>query len=236
MPSEAKVQGVTPHKAIRFGLVSAGLLGLVIISLAFNLQLSSASNNADSIGKVNVDANVSQWEIGSGQFNGEFVIAQGQGIELGLRAQERFEGLLQVTGDKGNRVGVYEAASGSTGGNNATWNYDFHVDLSQAKGNAKGKDLSDYKLVLEQDYTGQSLFGQLGFDPVELPLNAEPLGVCSTDTFTSTLCQQSWNPGFGNTDFDPSVEGTYNLRLVLTPETFNGQPLAVAIRVNVSDQ
>lgn len=236
MPSEAKVQGVIPYKAIRFGLVSAGLLGLVIISLAFNLQLSSASNNVDSIGKVNVDANVSQWEIGSDQFNGEFVIAQGQGIELGLRAQERFEGLLQVTGDKGNRVGVYEAASGSTGGNNATWNYDFHVDLSQAEGNAKGKDLNDYKLVLEQDYTEQDLFGALGSDPVQLPLKAESAGgVCSEDTFTSTLCQQSWNPGFGNDDFNPTAEGTYNLRLVLTPETFNGQPLAVAIRVNVSN-
>jgi hypothetical protein len=60
-------------------------------------------------------------------------------------------------------------------------------------------------------------------------------GVCSADTFTNTLCQQSWNPGFGNTDFDPDAEGTYHLRLVLLPDTFSGPPLAVAIQINVED-
>jgi hypothetical protein len=143
---------------------------------------------------------------------------------------------LEVTCDRGNRVGVYEAATGDTGGNNATWNYDWHVDLSNATGNAEGKVLADYKLVLEQDFTGQSLFGELGSDPVILPLAAEPDGACSPDTFEAEhLCQQSWNPGFGNDDFDPDEEATYNLWLVLTPETFSGPPLAVVIQINVSD-
>jgi hypothetical protein len=236
MPRKTKIQSVTPHQAIHFGLIAAGLLALVIFSLGFILQLS-ASNNAGSIGKVTLDANVSQWNVGSGQFNGEFVIAEGQGVELGLRAQKRGEGLLEVSGTNGNRVGVYQATTGvSSGTNNATWNYDFHVDLSKATGNAKGKDLNDYELVLEQNYTTQNLFGVLGSDPVQLPLNAEPVGVCVTSTFTSTLCQQSWNPGFGNTDFDANAEGTYDLRLVLTPKTFNGQPLAVAVKVNVSNE
>ncbi|WP_340102440.1 hypothetical protein [Rhodohalobacter sp. 8-1] len=139
-----------------------------------------------------------------------------------------------MTGDNGNRVGVYSAPTGiSSGTNNGTWNYDWHVDLSGATGKAKGKTLSDYKLVLEQNFTEQSLFGALGYDPVELPMVS---GICDSDSFDAdNLCQQSWNPGFGNSDYDPNVERTYNLRLVLTPETFNGQPLAVAIRVNVQD-
>lgn len=135
---------------------------------------------------------------------------------------------MGVTGDNGDRVAVYEAPAGpspqSPGDNNGTWNYDFHVDLSNARNRHEGRSLSDYRLVLEQDFTEESLFGALGSDPVELPLAAEPGGVCSNDTFSQTLCQQSWNPGFGNADYDPDAEDSYNLRLVLTPETFNAQP------------
>jgi hypothetical protein len=190
-------------------------------------------SDAGSLGKITVGTEVSEWEVGSGQFNGEFVTAEGQGVQLGLRAQERFEGLLDVTPANGDRVGVYEAETGDTGGNNATWNYDFHVDLSDATGRHAGKTLSDYRLVLEQDFTEENLFGELGSDPVELPMVA---GICDTDTFDADdLCQQSWNPGFGNDDFDPDVEDAYTLRLVLTPETFNAQPLAVVIQVDVTD-
>jgi hypothetical protein len=197
----------------------------------------TVGTSAGSVGKVTLDTEVSQWDVGSGQFNGEFITAEGQGVVIGLRAQERFEGLLGVTGAQGNRVAVYEALTGiSSGDNNGTWNYDFHVDLSGARGNARNRTLEDYRLVLEQDFTAQSLFGLLGSDPVLLPMAAEPAGVCSVDTFDAdSLCQQSWNPGFGNTDYDPTVARTYNLRLVLTPETFSGPPLAVVIRVNVID-
>lgn len=212
---------------------------------SFDVQQSSfgkqtAGSNAKSLGKVTLDTEVSSWDIGDGNFNGEFITAEGQGVVIGLRAIERFVGLLGVTGDKGNRVAIYEASTGiSSGINNGTWNYDFHVDLSNAKGRHSGKSLSDYSLVLEQDFTEQSLFGVLGSDPVQLPLDAEPpvgSGVCSNDSFdAASLCQQSWNPGFGNTDYDPNEERTYNLRLVLTPATFNGNPLAVTMRVIVAD-
>lgn len=200
---------------------------------------SPAGASTGSLGKVTIGTNVSSWNLGSGQFNGHFVTAETQGVVIGLRAQERFVGPLQVTGDRGNRVGVYEAATGiSDHLGRATWNYDFHVDLSNATGNARGKVLADYRLVLEQDYTAQNLFGALGSDPVELPLDAQSAGgVCSNSTFDATsLCQQSWNPKFGNSDFDPEAERTYNLRLVLTPKTFNGPPLAVAIQVVVADE
>lgn len=213
----------------------------------------TVGSQAGSLGKVTFDTEVSSWDIGTGNPNGEFITAEGQGVVIGLRALERFEGLLGVTGTKGNRVAVYEAPAGFSSDPNednlGTWNYDFHVDLSDAKGRHAGKTLSDYRLLLEQDFTGQSLFGALGSDPVELPLTAEPPtgeGVCSNDSFDpDELCQQSWNPGFGNgptreaagqgAAYDPDEERTYHLRLVLVPETFNAQPLAVAMRVIVSD-
>mgnify|MGYP006279677189 CR=1 FL=1 len=201
----------------------------------------TVGSQAGSLGKVTLDTEVSSWDIGTGNPNGEFITAEGQGVVIGLRALERFQGLLGVTGTRGNRVAVYEAPAGpsplSAGDNNGTWNYDFHVDLSGARGKHAGKTLSDYTLLLEQDFTDQSLFGALGSDPVRLPLAAEPpvgTGVCSNDTFSSTLCQQSWNAGFGNTDYDPDEEGTYDLRLILLPETFRARPLAVAIRVIVT--
>lgn len=219
-------------------MVVALALGTMLTALAQGQATNG--NAANSLGKTTLGTEVSSWNVGSGQINGEFVTAELQGIEIGLRAQERFEGLgLLVGGTNGNRVGVYEADTGHTGdvGDNlGTWNYDFHVDLSGATGNAEGRTLSDYRLTLEQDFTQESLFGLFGADPVELPLGQEGVdGVCSADSFTDTLCQQSWNPGFGNDDFDPDAEDTYNLRLVLTPETFDGPPLAVAIKVNVVD-
>lgn len=209
------------------------VMGVAGIAMAY----PTSGSNAGSLGKVTVGTDVSEWEVGSGQFNGEFTVAERQGIELGLRIQERFVGLVEAKSEQGGRLGVYEVKTGSTGGdNNGAWNYDWHVDLSNAKGQAKGKTLSDYQLVLEQDFTEQSLFGALGSDPVELPLAAEGNGgVCSAGTFTPTLCQQSWNPGFGNTDYDPFEERSYNLRLILIPDTFNGPPVAVSIRVDVSD-
>ena len=57
-------------------------------------------------------------------------------------------------------------------------------------------------------------------------------GVCFDGFETDFVCQQSWNPLFA-TDFDITAETTYNLRLVLTRETFKGLPLAVRIQVNV---
>lgn len=207
----------------------------------------TGGTEAGSLGEVTLDTDVSEWNVGSGQPNGQFITAEGQGVEIGLRAQERFGGLLGVTGDRGDRVAVYEAPAApsprSPGDNNGTRNYDFHVDLSDARGRHAGKTLSDYRLVLEQDFTGQSLFGSLGSDPVELPMVE---GVCVSSTFDpDNLCQQSWNPGFGNSPdreedgegaaYDPDEERDCHLRPVLTPETFNAQSLAVAIRVEVRD-
>lgn len=226
------------------------LVMMMAIALAMSVMVpamaaqTTSGNAANSLGKTTLDTTVyatdsTEMNYGDGIPNGQWVTAEIQGVVLGLRATDRTDGLLGVTGTNGNRVGVYEASTGFDGNttNRAEWNYEWSVDLSGATGNAEGRTLSDYSLVLEQDYTEESLFGVLGSDPVELPLDAEPpvgLGVC--DAFDADfLCQQSWNPTFGNTDFDPTVEGTYSFRLVLTPATFSGPSLAVAIQVNVTD-
>ena len=135
------------------------LIFLIIIGLlAMGIMAGTAlANKAGSLGKITVGTDVSEWNIGTGQLNGEFVVSEIQGIELGLRIQERFVGPITVICDCGDRVGVYEASTGESSANRATWNYDWHVDLSNAKGNARGRTLHDYRLFLEQDYTEQSL-------------------------------------------------------------------------------
>lgn len=219
-------------------LVTAMVVGLMVSTVGAASAGPGNGNpgggdGAKSLGETTLDTQVSEWDVGTGQPNGEFITAERQGVELGLRAQERNEGLgLLASGTNGDRVAGYEAETGDTGGNNATWNYDWHVDLSEATGRFAGTDLADYRLVLEQDFSDENIFG-LGVGTVELPMVE---GICSADTFNpDSLCQQSWNPGFGNDDFDPDEEGTYNLRLLLTPETFDGPPLAVAIQVDVVD-
>lgn len=72
---------------------------------------SNTPNNAGSLGKTTVDAEVG-WTVGSGQFDGEFITAETQGVVIGLRAQERFVGTIDVIADQGGRVGVYEASIG----------------------------------------------------------------------------------------------------------------------------
>ena len=143
--------------------------------LALGLMAGPAmANKAGSLGKITVGTDVSEWNIGTGQSNGEFVVSKLQGIELGLRAQERFESPITVTGDQGNRVGVYEADTGGREENNATWNYDFHVDLSNAKGNAQGSNLDGYRLFLEQNFTERVFSGV----PASIPLNSPSLAGC----------------------------------------------------------
>lgn len=157
---------------------------------------------------------------GSGQLNGEFVIVQRDGIEIGLRITDRKDGLLTVSGKS---KGTYHAPTGLDQGEaRAEWNYDIHVDL-------RGTDttLADYQLTLTQTFTPK-LAGSA--NPLD-PTFPEATG----DLFdNAVLFQQSWNPVFFNDEFDPFAEGTYNLVLKLHPKG-GGSPLIAQTKVIVSD-
>jgi len=207
---------------------------------AINIQSGkkqTVGSGAKSIGKVTVGTDASVWDSdiprddtegiypigGSGQINGEFAIAERKGIQIGMRIQERREGTYEASG---KRVGVYESETGFSSGTRAVWNYDWHVDLRDAKGKLADKTLGDYDLTLETDIA-ESLFGFP--EPVDLTFG----GGFGPDN--ALLFQSSFNPDFGNNTFDATVEATYNFRLVLTPKTFSGGPLAVKVQVVVSN-
>lgn len=160
--------------------------------------------------------------------NGAFVTGERYGVQVGIRAQERgFGPTLPVTRSK--QTGVYQASTGySTGGpgvNNATWNYDLHIDLRNAQGVAAGKTLGDYTLVLDSDIS-TSFFG------CAFPCD---LSVFPFYSSTIELFQTSQNPKFGNLAFDATVEDSYFFTLTLTPKTFNGPAITARMRVDVSN-
>ena len=159
---------------------------------------------------------------GSGQINGEFTVVRRNGIEIGLRATDRTDGLLTAFG---KRQGVYEAATGfdpGTCGDCAEWNYDFHVDLSETD-----TTLIDYDLTLVQTFAPK-----LGGESGQIDLAAREAFPGLTDL--AVLYQSSQNPTFFDTAFDPTVEGTYHLKLTLKPVK-GGPPLIAQIRVIVRD-
>lgn len=212
--------------------------GIVLASSGIGAAVAGSPSGP---GKVLVGVDATEWDSatapdagtgivpigGSGQINGEFTTAERNGIQIGLRAQERFVGPLAASASKNSKVGIYEAATGvSDGSGRATWNYDWHVDLRGAQGVAAGTTLADYDLRLETDIADATLFG------FPLPLDLAFGGAVPGNT---VLYQSSQNPKFGNAPFDAAVEGTYHFRLVLTPVTFNGPPLAVTIEVSVTN-
>ena len=161
---------------------------------------------------------------GSGQVNGNFVTGKRYGVEIAIRASQRFLGLLDVTRNK--NAGVYAAETGvSDGLGRATWNYDLHVDLRSAQGVAAGKTLGDYTLVLDSDISA-SFFGCL------YPCD---LGAFIPASSGIVLLQTSQNPKFGNPPFDSTAEDTYSFTLTLTPKTFNGPPITARMLVDVTN-
>ena len=159
---------------------------------------------------------------GSGQLNGQFVTGERYGVQVGIRAQERFAGpTLPVT--RAKQVGVYQAATGvSDLRGRATWNYDLHIDLRNAQGVAAGKTLGDYTLVLDSDIS-PAFFG-CAF-PCDLTAAFLPS--------TVLLSQTSQNPTFGNPTFDAFLADSYTFTLTLTPKTFNGPSITARMRVDV---
>jgi hypothetical protein len=221
-------------------VIVAVLIGIAVISVAMmgSIKSAHAAKPASGPGHVLIGVDASTWTSGApagpglvpigggGQLNGEFTVAERYGIQIGLRAQERFVGpSFMAVPNNDNKVGVYETTVGfSDAQDRATWNYDWHIDLRDAFGVAEGTTIADYDLTLETD-----MFTSLFTFPVPVDLTFG--GFIPGDTI---LLQSSQNPDFGNNEFDAEAVGTYTFTLVLTPTSFKGPPLSVSIQVNAN--
>lgn len=181
-----------------------------------------------------VDANVTNNVImGTGINNGGFTVNRASGIEVGLRARERYDlatdSPTNVTGSNGN--GTYSQNAGEPAGfgasNRARWNFDWSVNTGTAP-------VGTYSYRLGIDFDAGPGTNFQTFDPINgQPYfdhsfgnngTAQSAGIEAADAAgyaalkaVSNLVQNSWNMDFFDDAttwlFDPYANGKYSFFL-----------------------
>jgi hypothetical protein len=233
-PARAGANGRVLQKLLTVAVVSAALVAADAGVLA---------QNGVGAGRTRFNVSVG-WPNVSGQPDGNFTVAERNGVMVGLRAVQRY-GSFDLPLQRYVQRGVYTVETGYLFGTatlGSWWGYSVLVDLRDGYGVAAGKTVQDYDILLDQNYWA----GDLTFPgPVVIPgdqiFNLRAKCVTNQPAFTGdtidpscgqtrTVYQDSWAPSFG-TSFDPTQQGAYMIRLSLVPRTFNGAPLSVTIGV-----
>ncbi len=179
--------------------------------------------------------------FGSGNANGDFTVTQNNGIEIGLRAKQRYPTPANVFNYNGTDTYTFEAGEGTPG--RPLWNFEWSVNTN-FDGNS-GYNLSDltYKLRLDSDPGVGATFVE--FDPIITAYADHALGNNSTtngDGFVApnageysvaltnfNVAQNSWAMHWFVGGFDPFAAGTYAIQL----EAFLGDVSLAMSGINV---
>ena len=137
------------------------------------LSVASFGAHAD-VYNQNVTNNVI---MGTGISNGGFTVDTGSGVELGLRARERYDLVnnqpSNVTGSNNNGTYNHNAGEplgfGGVGQNRARWNFDWSINTGTANVNAY-----TYRLGMDFD-AGVGTNFQM-FDPINLSIADHSFG------------------------------------------------------------
>lgn len=209
-----------------------------IYLLVFAIFLSSFAAPRAVRATISAGADASVWDSavpqsapvfgvgGSGQVDGEFILDTvdlgSTAIQVGIRAQERFQGpTLQRIGN------VYFADSGTNfsggGVEGALWNYDFHLDFGTGDSDTtvaghslESEILKSLSPLNMRDFTVELLLdddASAATDFITVDLNAVLAeGIFGDDIL---LFQASSNLLFtgGPPSFDPDVPGIYDFEL-----------------------
>ncbi|MEM1413106.1 MAG: hypothetical protein AAGH19_12190 [Pseudomonadota bacterium] len=157
---------------------------------------------------------------GSGQVNGDFRLCDTPGVQLGLRASERFQGT--ITPEAGS--GLYRVAPGSD------WNVDWHIDFVNPFPNGTN--------VAPLNLGETSTIIQLDCDPLVGEVNGPALDSGAAAPANTILAQSSQNPSFGffcGDTFDFDADGSYEFSLTVTDTASQRVVSAVDITVQVGD-
>lgn len=204
---------------------------LRLVQLAVMVAMTAGLASASPVSFFDQNLNAG-WTVGSGQTNGHFVGVRdsafsGGGIELGLRAQQRFVGPYTPTLVNSNWgvLPMYTTTTGTSGPNRATWNYDFSINYAGGTGNLDNvtlrADRVSGNLTELNDFSGAGAgFLSLPFDDDTTP-GADPV-------------QNSFNGGFGflSGGYNFSATGLY---LITLSATENGQTVSTQMLVNVGN-
>ena len=173
---------------------------------------------------------------GSGQVSGDFAVdtflEEDMGIQVGLRAQERFFGPTLPTIDN-----VYYAEVGESLGGLATWNFDWSLDFGSTYLETQlgtilvPKNMQDFDVILslDNDPSEATDFVDLDLVLINALQSKDPV----------VLDQQSWNMEFGFLEgifgitFDPNTSGVYDF--VLTVSDGEEEVVSTNIQVRVGD-
>lgn len=163
---------------------------------------------------TNFGANFDALPLGTGIPNENFKVVGNatEGIEIGLKAEERFVGLLPRVGDR------YDAQPGtslsSTNLLGSTWNYVAIIDLGTAT-------LNDYQVTLRLDFDpapNSASFATLDYNAFALlqggpsALNVSQFGDSQNSLFNF------WQT-LGGSPFDPFADGEYEIELEVSDGT-----------------
>ncbi len=142
---------------------------------------------------------------GSGQVNGNFTVAEAEGVQIGLRANRRFSGdPLHVEGS------TYFIETGESGPGLTLWNYDIHIDFGSQF------SMGDYLVMLIASMPNHSTFDlQQDIRATAEAALGYPLQPGYLDGVQ--LFQTSQNPGFFASGIDPDAHGLYTFDLHLFP-------------------
>jgi len=214
-------------------------LFLKAIALAAVTALSTGAHAA-----LAYDQNVTNAVIfGGGNANGGFTVGTGSGIELGLRAKQRYALPANVFNSNGD--GTYDHATGgytsggALGGTRAAWNFEWSINSGTANISAYSYRIGiDYNAGFGTTFTTFDLINDVNPNPAAggLALWDHSFGNNGTTQGNGTeatggtlaaaladynslkaannLVQNSWNLDFfDNGSFNPNANGNYSFFL-----------------------
>lgn len=238
----------------RFHLSSVVLVMVASVALTGTRAEAVLTSGADaSIWDSTVATNVPAGIFpigGAGQINGEFEMdtvtsvagVTGNALQIGLRAQERFQGpTLERMGN------MYFVDPGESDPGVALWNYDFHLDFGTLEADNLNADddslekqlgdtlsplnMRDFEVIFELDTNPSAAVSYVATN-----LNSFLTGLGLPPSNPVVLFQTSQNMAFsvfggGNPPFDPNAAGIYDFRLTVNSTT--GQVAQTHIQVKV---
>ena len=184
---------------------------------------------------ITVNTPVSSWNVGAGQTNDAFTLLEFEGVQVAIRAQQRFQTSIfpvptEDADANGDIVGLYQVETGSSNPVGSSpgswWNFDFHFDVSGATDPTK-QTLDSYSSPPSSGLllSVECIEGECGTFGVYEDLDLSLLGA----DLASSLFQGSQNPGFtfwpwglgipvvapGDESYNQDAEATYKLCLTL---------------------
>lgn len=174
--------------------------------------------------------------FGSGNLNGSFTVDQSNGVELGLRGKLRHNASGQPENTyNSNGDGTYSFAAGvapTQPSPTAVWSFEWSINTDF--NNTTGWALGDLTYVMGLDKDSGYGVDFVTFDPINDTCGDHSLGdnttgngagietncaaVDAATTYSSNLAaynvaQNSWKAHWFFTDFDPTVDGIYDISL-----------------------